>query len=114
MDQNEEDDNNWKCKEVLEHQIKGRKNKQDIEVKCLWNDINQTTSWVDMFALAMQDPIPIIKYSHRKHLMSQSPFNHLIKYCNGEAPSQMAKAFKAKTKPKSSKIKFGVQVPMSI
>ena len=44
IDRNEED-NNWKCKEVLEHQIKGNKNKQDIEVKCCWDDINQTTSW---------------------------------------------------------------------
>ena len=69
---------------------------------------------MDMFALAMQDPIPIVIYAHKKHLMAQFPLHHLIKYCNGEAPSQMAKAFKAKTKPKSSKIKFGVQVPMSI
>ena len=64
-----------------------------------------------MFELAMQDPIPIIKYAHRKHLMSQFPFHHLIKYCNGEAPSQMAKAFEAKTKTKSTKIKFGIQIP---
>ena len=52
MDQMEDDDN-WKCQEVLEQRIKGRKNNQDIEVKCCWNDINQTTSWVHMFALAI-------------------------------------------------------------
>ena len=53
LDKMEDDDNNWKCQELLEHRIKGRKNNQDIEAKCRWNDINQTTSWVDMFALAM-------------------------------------------------------------
>ena len=67
-----------------------------------------------MFELAIQDPIPIIKYVHRRHLMSQFPFHLLIKNCNGEAPSQMAKAFKAKTKIKSTKIKFGIQVPTHV
>ena len=114
MDKMEDDDNNWKCQELLEHRIKGRKKKQDIEVKCCWNDINQNTSQMDMFELAIQDPIPIIKYAYRRHLMSQFPFHHLIKYCNGEAASQMAKAFKAKNKIKSTKIKFGIQIPTHV
>ena len=46
--------------------------------------------------------------------MSQFPFHHLIKYCNGETPSQMAKAFEAKNKTKSTKIKFGIQVPTHV
>ena len=67
-----------------------------------------------MFALTMQDPIPIVKYAHKKQLISQYPFHNLIKYCNGDSPNQMAKIFKAKTNPGPTKIKFGVKVPMSI
>ena len=69
---------------------------------------------MDMFELAIQDPIPIIKYTHRRHLMSQFPFHQLIKYCNGEAPSRMAKVFKARNKTKSTKIKIGIQVPTHV
>ena len=67
-----------------------------------------------MFALAMQDPIPIVKYAYKKQIMSQYPFHNLIKFCNGDSPNQMAKIFKAKTNPGTTKIKFGVKVPMSI
>ena len=67
-----------------------------------------------MFALAMQDPIPFLKCTHAKHLVSQGPFKMLVKYCTGDAPSMLAKAFKAKTKPTGIKIKFGVQVPMGV
>ena len=91
---------------------KGRNRR--IEVKFKFNDLNKSSSWVDMFALAMQDPIPILKYAHAQHLTSKGPFKVLTKYCVGEAPSDYARVFKAKTKPGSVKIKFGVQVPLGV
>ena len=77
MDKMEDDDNNWKYQELLKHRIKGRKKKQDIEVKCCWIDINQNTSQMDMFELAIQDPTAIIKYAQRRHLMPQVPIPSL-------------------------------------
>ena len=67
-----------------------------------------------MFALAMQDPIHILRYEHASHLTSKPTFKVLAKYCVGDAPSDYARVFKAKTKPGSIKIKFGVQVPLGV
>ena len=67
-----------------------------------------------MYALAMQDPIPILKYAKDKHIVTQAPFNVLAQYCTGDSPSQLARVFKAKCRPGSAKYKFGVQVPMGV
>ena len=66
-----------------------------------------SSQWVNMFALTMQDPVPIIKYAHTKHLVSNGPFKKLVMYCVGDSPSSMARAFKAKIEPGGPKIKFG-------
>ena len=49
----------WDCKTVLAHRKTRKKGKTFIEVKCVWNDINRSTSWADMNAVALVDPTPI-------------------------------------------------------
>ena len=92
------------------HTVKNGK----FEVKCRWKDINKSATWVDMFSLAIQDPIPILKYATDKHILSQKPFSYLANYCNGDSPSDLARAFKAKVRPNMKKYKFGIQVPMGV
>ena len=46
--------------------------------------------------------------------MGQDIFRPLVCYCVGEAPSLLARAYKAKAKPGTPKYKFGIQVPMGI
>ena len=104
----------WSVTQVTAHCWKHKGSNRRIEVKVKFNDLNKLSSWVDMFALAMQDPIPILKYAHAQHLTSKGPFKVLAKYCVGDAPSDYARVFKAKTKPGSIKIKFGVQVPLGV
>ena len=41
----------WDVKPVLRHRIKN----DDVEVKVVWNDLNKSSSWIDMYALAIQD-----------------------------------------------------------
>ena len=104
------DESLWDCTNIISHRIKGKK----VEIKCMWKDPNKSTSWIDMYALAMQDPIPILKYAKDKHIVTQAPFNVLAQYCTGDSPSQLARVFKAKCRPGSAKYKFGVQVPMGV
>ena len=93
---------------------KHRTKKGKVEVKCQWKDPTKSVSWVDMFSLALQDPVPILWYAKKQHLLSTKPFAHLSKYCAGEAKSDLARAYKAATKPGGKKYKFGVQVPYSV
>ena len=104
----------WSVKNIVNHRWKSKNGKRIVQLKVQFSDPNMSSQWVDMFALAMQDPIPIIKYAHAKHLVSNGPFKKLVMYCVGDSPSSMARAFKAKVKPGGPKIKFGIQVPLGV
>ena len=67
-----------------------------------------------MFALAMQDPIPILRYALRNHLTGQEPFKTLGLYCVDVSGSYVARAHKVKTRPGAAKYKFGIQVPLGM
>ena len=100
----------WDVKTV--HRHKGRID--NIQVLCEFKDPNKSKAWVSLFALALQDPIPILHYIKRNHLFGQNPFRLLVNYCTGDATSHLVRAFKAKVKPGGPKFKFGVQVPMGV
>ena len=85
-----------------------------IEVLCKFKDPNKSTQWVNMFALALQDPVPIIAYARKMHLVDKNPFRMLINYCTGDAPSDLVRAYKAKVRPGGPKFKFGVQIPLGV
>ena len=68
-----------------------------VQVKCQWKDLNKSTSWIDLNALALQDPIPILEYINRKHLSNDRLFKWILVYChNGDHPSHLARAFQSK------------------
>ena len=100
----------WDVKRILRHKGRGR----NVEVLCEFKDPNNSQKWVNLFALALQDAIPILQYAKKMHLMNTDPFKILAKYCVGDAPSHLVRAFKAKVTPGGPKFKFGVQVPMGV
>ena len=104
----------WNVDQVIDHCIVHKGTKKKVLVNCRFKGTSNVAHWIDMFALAMQDPIPILRYARKKHLLKQDPFNKLVKYCSGDAPSQLARAFKAQTRPGGPKFKFGVQVPVGV
>ena len=67
-----------------------------------------------MFALVLQDPVPVIAYARKTHLIDKNPFRMLINHCTGDAPSDLVRAYKAKVRPGEPKFKFGVQVPLKV
>ena len=104
----------WSVNTVTNHCWQHKGKSRWVEVKVTFNDPNKSSDWVNMFSLAMQDPVPIIKYAQSKRLTGQGPFRLLLSYCIGDTPSDLARAYKAKVKPGTVKIKFGVQVPLGV
>ena len=113
---NEEEDNLdfdkslWDVHRVLRHRGEHKK----VEIYVEFKDPNKRKQWVSLFAIALQDPIPILKYAKNKKLLGKSPFKILVNHCSGDAPSQLVKAFKTAGKPGDPKFKFGVQVPLGV
>ena len=102
----------WNVKRVLAHRIKDN---NTTEVKVQWKDPNKSTSWVDLYSLTFQDLVEILRYAKNNHLLSQKPFSIITNYCVGETPSQLVRAFKAKTTAhRGQKYKFGVRVPFGV
>ena len=100
----------WNVKKVTKHRMKG----DDYQVKVVWNDPNKTSTWIDLYALAIQDPTEILKYARHHHLLSQKPFHTVAKHCVGDSPSRLIKAFKAKVSGNTKKYRFGIRVPFGI
>ena len=63
---------------------------------------------VDTFSVEMQDPIPILLYARKFHLLG------LIKFCTGDGTSTLAKALKTKKDSFGKKYKFGIQLHMGV
>ena len=74
------DDTLWNCKKVTAHRMTRHNNSTQLEVKVSWNDINKSASWVDMNALALQDPLPIFRYAVANHITNTLEFKLLVKY----------------------------------
>ena len=53
---------------------------KQIELYVEFKDPNQSKQWVSMFALALQDPLPIITYAKNKKLLGENPFKLLVDY----------------------------------
>ena len=95
---------------ILRHRVEHNK----IEVLCIFKDPNKSTQWVSMFALALQDPVLIIVYARKMHLVDRNLFQMLIIYCTVDASSDLVRAYKAKVRPGGPKFKFGIQVPLGV
>ena len=83
----EEDDSDfdkllWDVHRVLRH--RGEHNKFELYVEL--KGPNKSKQWMSLFALALQDPIPILKYAKNKKLLGKNPFKILVNHCSGDAP----------------------------
>jgi hypothetical protein len=75
-----------------------------------WNDINKTKSWVDYFALSLNDPKSIISFVSNNNLLYKMPFCLLTQYCRSNTAVDIARILKVSTSPAGIKYKFGIQV----
>ena len=65
----EDDCDLWNVKAIVEHRVRKRRGKgHQLEVKAKFKDPGESEAWVDMFAVAMQDPLPVVDYARKKHL----------------------------------------------
>ena len=55
-EQLEEDHVLWNVKKVVKHRV----HNGAVQMKCIF--LNGDSSWLDMHAIAMQDPVPILRY----------------------------------------------------
>jgi hypothetical protein len=79
-----------------------------------WNDINNTKSWVNYFALSLSNPKPIISFARNNILLDYMPFCHLTQYCWSNTAVDIARILKVSTSPAGIKYKFGIQGPKEI
>ena len=105
-------ESSWDIDIIDGHRQVGPQLKRRTELKCRWKDPNKSGSWVDFNAVLLQDPISIVRYAKRRHILTHKPFKATVNYCLGDSPSHLAKAFKAKVRPDGPKFKFGVEVPL--
>jgi hypothetical protein len=116
LDNTEEDkDISWDYYEVVDY----CKEKGDDHIsnhKCLveWNDINNTKSWMNYFALILSNPKHIISFARNNNLLDKMPFCHLTQYCRSNTAVDIARILKVSTSPAGIKYKFGIQVPKGI
>jgi hypothetical protein len=104
-----EDGESWECMKVLKYsEAKGLDN--SFQYKCLetWNVINNSTSWVNFFALCLSGHTPIVSFAKDQKLLDKSPFCHLIPYCKVKPPMDIAKINNVSSSSTTVKYKFGI------
>jgi hypothetical protein len=78
LDNTEEDnDMSWECCKVVDYS-KEKGDNHSSNHKCLveWNDINKAKSWVNYFALNLNNPKTIISFARNNNLLDKMPFCH--------------------------------------
>jgi hypothetical protein len=73
-----------------------------------WNDINKIKSWVNYFALSLNNPTPIISFVRINNLQDKMPFCHLNRYFNSNTAVDIARIFMVLEIPVGIKYKFGI------
>ena len=58
---------------------------------------NEVNLWVGLYALAIQDPMCIVKYARSKHILNKQPFYKLTQLCARDMGSDYRKALRAKS-----------------
>ena len=94
--------------------LRHRKEHKNVELYVEFKNPNKSKQWVNLFALALQDLIPTLKYAKNKKLLGKNPSKILVNHSSGVALSQLVKALKATVKPGGPKFKFGVQVLLGV
>ena len=85
---NHNDRRRWQVKQVLGHLHKDN----SFKMKVLWHQDSGETSWIDFNTPALHDPLAIIRYARRKHILGQNPFKTLAYFCLNSAHSKLRMA----------------------
>jgi hypothetical protein len=96
LDQTEEDnDMSWEFHKVVDCcKEKGDVNSSNHKCLVEWNDINVTNSWVNCFALCVDNPSLIISFARNNNLLDKMPFCHLIQYFSSNTVLDIARILK--------------------
>jgi hypothetical protein len=116
----DDQEKSWECTTVLKY---CEETGMDISTnhECLVELKSQ--SWVNFFALSLNNLTPIIKFVRNQNLLNRVSFCHLIEYCKTKpliqycktkTPIEIARIHKASSSPTGIKYKFGIQVPKGI
>ena len=118
-------DPNWQIIRVLDHAVKRvhsrtRKRiytpdnpapaRRTVRVKVLFR--NEETVWVDLDAVRMQDPLPLVLYANRRKLSSHQDWNWIkpfLKEGGGERLEELRLAFAVRST--APHFQFGVEIP---
>jgi hypothetical protein len=105
----------YECYKVVDY-LKEKVDDDSSNHNCLveWNDINNTESWVNLFALSLGNPKPIISFARNNNILDKMPFCHLTQYCRSNTAVDIARILKVSTSSAGIKYKFGIQVPKGI
>jgi hypothetical protein len=116
LDMTEDDkDKSWECNKVIKYcEEIGMNTSTNYNCLVEWNDINQSQSWVNFFALSLSNPTPVISFARNQNLLDRMPFCQLVQYCKAKTPVDIAKIHKVSANPPTIKYKFGIQVPKGI
>jgi hypothetical protein len=79
-----------------------------------WNDINKTKSWLNYFALSLNNPKPIISFARNNNLLDMMAFCHLTQYCRSNTAVHIARILQVSSSPTGIKYKFCIQIPEGI
>jgi hypothetical protein len=78
--------------------------------KCLvWNDINNSQSWVNFIAVSLSNPTPVIAFARNQNLLNRMHFYHPIWYRKTKTTMEIARIHKASTSQTGIKYIFGNQ-----
>ena len=64
-----------------------------------WNNINKTQSWVNFFALSLNDQTPIIDFARKSNVLHKLQFRHLVKYCKRKTEVEISRVQKVLKSP---------------
>jgi hypothetical protein len=101
LDNTEEDkDLSWECHKVVEYcKEKGDVNSSNHNCLVEWNHINKTKSWLNYFALSLNNPKPIISFASNNNLLDKMPFCRLTQYCRSNTTVDFPRILKVSTSP---------------
>jgi hypothetical protein len=69
---------------------------------------------MNLFALSISNPKPIISYARNNKLLDQMPFCHPTQYCRPNTSVDIARILKVSTSHTGIKYTFNIQVPKGI
>jgi hypothetical protein len=88
------------CHKVVDYsKEKGNVNSSNHKRLVEWNDVNQTKSWMNYFALSLNNPQPIISFARKNNILDKMPFCHHTHYCRSNMAVDIARILKVSTSP---------------